>query len=154
MLASVRTRGEEGPSRAGLLEAGSEKKLQEILTAKAVMSRDLAEDRGECPDPQWIMPRDGDVVLAVLDGGQAEMAAGLTGDLIAEASECTTKVIAGQAAGQPHGAMTSSRTKCRRRTLGSLPSSKWQRTASRIWPCRLSRSSASVKMASPRARAV
>jgi len=63
------------------------------------MSRDLTNDRGEGADSQRIMPRDGDVVLAVLDGGQAEMASGLTGDLIAEASECTAKVIAGKAAG-------------------------------------------------------
>jgi hypothetical protein len=65
-------------------KVGSEEKLQEILTAQAVMSRDLTDDRGKGPDAQWIMPRDGDVVLAVLDRGQAEMASGLTGDLIAE----------------------------------------------------------------------
>jgi hypothetical protein len=41
------------------------------------------------------MPWDGDVVLAVLDSGQAKMAAGLTGDFIAEGSECTAQVIAG-----------------------------------------------------------
>jgi hypothetical protein len=45
------------------------------------------------------MPWDGDVVLAVSHGGQAEMASGLTGYLIAKTPECTAKVIAGQAAG-------------------------------------------------------
>jgi hypothetical protein len=37
----------------------------------------VTDDRGEGPDSQWIMPRNGDMVLAVLDGGQAQMAAGL-----------------------------------------------------------------------------
>ena len=48
-MASVRasglTRGDGDPSRAGSLEASSEKKLQEIFTAQAVMSRDLTDDR-------------------------------------------------------------------------------------------------------------
>ena len=63
------------------------------------MLRDLTDDRCKGPDTQWIMSRDGDMVLAVLHGGQPQMAPGLTGYLIAEPTECTAKVIAGQAAG-------------------------------------------------------
>jgi len=50
-----------------------------------------------------VMPWDGDVVLTVLDGRQAVMAAGLTSDLVAEALESTAKIIAGKAAGSLTG---------------------------------------------------
>jgi len=87
-------------------------------------------------------------------GVEPIMAAGLAGDYITERFENANKIGALQIAREPHTARTSSRTKCSLTTLGALPSSKWQRTASRTCLCRLSISSASVKMDSPSARAV
>src|SRR5437762_12836871 len=51
-------------------------------------------------------------------------------------------------------ASTSSRTKYNRITFGAFPSSKWQFTASRTCCRRVSNVSASVKIDSPKARAV
>lgn len=64
------------------------------------------------------------VVLAMLERREAEMATGLASDGITELAKCLGEIVSRQIAGEPHTAMTSSRTWWRRTTFGPVPSSK------------------------------
>ena len=92
----------------------------------------IAQDTGERTDAEACMARNGDMVLAAFECCQPKMATGLTGHPVAQLTKGLREILAGDVPRQPHAVMTSSRTKWSRMTLGSWPSSKWQRTASRI----------------------
>ena len=72
---------------------------------------------------------------------------------ICELGEGLDQIFAGEIARHRHAAITSSRAMCKRMIPGPVPSSKWQCTASLTWAYKVSRSSASVKMSAPTARA-
>lgn len=75
------------------------------------MRRDIGKDAGQRAYPKLRVPRHRNVMFAVLMGGKAHMAPGLTGDLVSDESEGTDEIIATQSARKPHAVMTSSRTK-------------------------------------------
>src|SRR5919106_424631 len=135
----------------GLLAA--EEQSGQPGAGQIVVSSHVRKNSGERSDADGIVVGNRDVVLAVPLGRQANMATGLTGDLVAEFAQSPGEVASGQIPRQSHAAKTSSRTKCRRITFGRSASSKWQRTASRTASRSASTSSASVKIECPRARA-
>jgi len=51
----------------------------------------VAQDTGQCADSQGRVARNGDVMLAALKRGQSEVAAGLTGHPVAQASEALAR---------------------------------------------------------------
>jgi hypothetical protein len=124
------------------------------LSAQAKVLSDVAQDASQRPDPEGRVPRNSDMMFTALEGGQPNMAAGLTAHPVAEVSERLRGIVARDVPRQSQAVMTSSRTKWRRIILGSWLSSKWQRTASRTLSYRSAGPSASVKMDSPRALAV
>ena len=81
------------------------------------------------------------------------MATRLARYAIAESLKLFDELFARDVPRQFHTAITSSLTKCSLTSFGAPPSSKWHCTASRIRACSCARSSASVKMDSPSARA-
>ncbi len=82
------------------------------------------------------------------------MTTGLASHVVSQRLKRSYEITSRKVSRQPHTAMTSSRTKWRRTTLGSFPSSRWQRTASRTCSYKCARSSASVTMDSPTPRAM
>jgi hypothetical protein len=64
------------------------------------------------------------LMLAVLMRGQSNVAADLSGHLVVQADKRPDEVGAGEIAGESHGEMTSSRTKCSLTTFGRSASSK------------------------------
>lgn len=124
------------------------------LAASAEVRRDVAQDAREGADSEGRGTGDGDVMLPTLERRQAKMAPGLAVHPVAEVSESSRELVTGDVARKPQAEMTSSRTKWRRMIRGAFSSSKWHRTASRMFACRPGMSSASVKIDSPSARAV
>ena len=104
-----------------------------VVTAFEVRC-DISKDGGQSSNAEWGMLRDCQVMFAMIARGETKVTAGLAGDGIAELAEGLGEVASREIAGKPHTAMTSSRTWWSRTTLGDCPSSKWQRTASRIFP--------------------
>ncbi len=98
----------------------------EIFPSQGEVLGHVAEETGERPNPERRVAWDGDVVLAMFEGGQPEVATGLTGDPVLEIGEGFREVVTGDVPRKPQALMTSSRTKWSRMTLGTLPSSKWQ----------------------------
>ena len=92
--------------------ARSEELFEEFAALHAEVLRDIGQDRGERADPERRVGRDGDVVLAALARREANVAAGLSGDAVTEAPECSDKLGAIQITRQAgaHAAITSSRT--------------------------------------------
>jgi hypothetical protein len=82
------------------------------------MIGDFGKNRGERTDTKDGMIGDCDVVLAVLRRRKAYMTAGLACDLIAELSKSFDEIRTGEVPRQPHAAIVSSLTKCRRMILG------------------------------------
>ena len=124
------------------------------------MSGNIGENPSERTDSQRVVAWDGHMVLTALHRRQPHVTPRLTRNFIPERTKSLCQVIAGNVSRQPHrmiriqAARISSRTKWSLTILGPLPSSKWQRTASRIRLLTSSIVSASVKIDSPRARAV
>ena len=54
----------------------------------------VAQDAGKGPNAEAPVARNRDVVLAVFEGGQPEMAAGLTGSPVAQVGEGLREVVA------------------------------------------------------------
>ncbi len=79
----------------------------------------VAQDTGQRADAEGPVARNGDVVLAAFEGGQAEMAAGLPSYPVAELSESLREVVSGNVTRKPQAVMTSSRTKWSRMTFGT-----------------------------------
>lgn len=67
--------------------ASVEEACDELLPTDTKVRRDFRQDAGERADPQCIVPRDRDVVLAMLGRRQAHVAASLTRDPITKTSE-------------------------------------------------------------------
>lgn len=97
----------------------------EVFAGDAEMHGHLREDGGQCADAQRSVIRNGDVVLAALGRGQAEMAPCLSRHLIIELGKGLDQIRPGEIAGQPHAAMVSSLTKCSRMIFGAWADSKW-----------------------------
>jgi hypothetical protein len=133
--------GPKAPSLLGLSLARQpsgrafEQALHQLRSADPKMLCDISEDPGKCPKTEGVMLRHRDVVLPSLGGRQAQVTAGLTRHGVPQGGQRPNEVRPRQVSRDPHTASSSSRTKCRRTTLGACPSSKWQRTASRISSC-------------------
>ena len=84
----------------------------------------ITEETGQRPNPEGCVTRDGEVVFAMFEGGESEVATGLAGDPVSEIG--LREVVTGDVPRKPQALMTSSRTKWSRMTFGTLPSSKWQ----------------------------
>lgn len=123
-----RTRRHTGP---GVL---TEEPFKDFVATASEVCRDISKDGGQSFNAEWGMLRDCQVMFAMLARGEMKVTAGLAGDGIAELAEGLGEVASREIEGKPHTAMTSSRTWWSRTTLGDCPSSKWQRTASRIFP--------------------
>ena len=108
----------------------------------------------EEPPSYFFVVGNHEMMLATLRGGQADVTAGLSCNLITELAEGLCEVIPRKVTGKPHTAITSSRTWCSLTTLGDFPSAKWHHTASRTFVWSSLSVSASVKIDSPSARAV
>src|SRR3990172_5706649 len=104
--------------------AFAEEELDEGGPRHFEMRRHVGEDAGERPDPQGFLVGDRDVGLPVLPCREPPMAAGLTGDGVAQDLQRPREPAPGEIPGQPHAAMTSSRTWWSRISLGAFPSSK------------------------------
>jgi len=53
----------------------------------------VAQETGQCPNPECWVSRDGDVMLATFECGQSEMATGLASDPVAEIIECFREIV-------------------------------------------------------------
>lgn len=154
---SVRRRADQGVLRRirrGGMVGLPEQYRHQFGSVRSVMIRDFAEDRVERAGLDWRVIRNRDRVRRGKLACEANVGTGLARHLIVETCQCLDQLPGIDIARQLHAASTSSRTKCKRITLGPVSSSKWQRTASRTFARKLSRVSASVKMAWPSARAV
>ena len=104
--------------------SSAEQAFDQRLAAQAEVLGDIAENAGQCTDPEGRVARNREVVLAAFEGGQSQVAAGLTRHLVAQATEDLGEIVTGDVPRQPQAVMTSSRTKWSRMTLGDRPSSK------------------------------
>ncbi len=59
------------------------------------MLRHIAQDTRQRANAEGAVPRNGDVVLAVFEGGEAQVAPGLAGHPIAELGECSREFVTG-----------------------------------------------------------
>jgi hypothetical protein len=84
--------------------------LEQLASRDAEMDRDIAEDSGERACLQGVMPRNGQMMFAVLLRRQTEVASRLTGDLLTEPRQEPGKLFAADIARQLHGTRTSSCT--------------------------------------------
>lgn len=74
------------------------------------MSGHIGENGREGTDAQRSMLGNREVMLAMLECGESEVTAGLTGDRVTELAKGLIEIASGQIAGKPHTAITSSRT--------------------------------------------
>ena len=98
--------------------------VEQLFTAYLEMRSHIGEDCRERANTKRGMLGNREMMLAVLVGSKAEMAAGLASDGVAELAKRLSEITSRQIAGKPHTAITSSRTWCRRTTFGAFPSSK------------------------------
>jgi hypothetical protein len=84
----------------------------------------FTQDGSESANPEASVVGNGEMVLALLVGGEAEVAPGFPSDLVPEDGEALSKVPPRQVAWELHAAMTSSCTKCNRSSLGIAGGSK------------------------------
>lgn len=97
----------------------------EVVAAHLEEGCDVVQNPGERSNPERIVARDRDVVLAALGGDrEADVATDLPGRAIAALRESPDQGVAGDVAREPQTARTSSWTKCSRTTRGAAPSSK------------------------------
>ena len=88
-----------------------EQPFGEFLAGQGEMLGHVAEETGERRNPERSVAWDGDVMLATFEGGQSEVATGLTGDPVPEIGEGLREVVTGDVPRKPQALMTSSRTK-------------------------------------------
>lgn len=121
----------------------SEKVVNDFVARKTEMFSRVSHDSGKRTDLQRTVQRHGEMVDTAALSRDPQVAACLPGWFITEMTQrfgeigsgnIAWKAHVGGAGSTPgHAGITSSRTKCRRMTGGALPSSKWQRTASRMF---------------------
>ena len=70
-----------------------EQLLLHLVTGPAEVLSYILENRRESTDPEWIVPRNREVVLTGLLRCQTHMAAGLPGDLIPQRGEGPGKIV-------------------------------------------------------------
>ncbi len=63
---------------------------------------DVSKDTAESSDPKWVVARNSNVVFGGLHRGEAHVAAGLAGDVVAEWSEESDQIVTGDVAGDAH----------------------------------------------------
>ena len=71
----------------------------------------VTEETRQRPNPQGGMAGDGDMVLALLEGGKSDVTTGLTGDPVAEIGEGPREIVPRDVPRKPQALITSSRTK-------------------------------------------
>lgn len=86
--------------------------------------RHFGENGRERPDSEARVDGNGEVVFALQLGGEAQMAPCLPRDRVPIHGESPGKILTGQIARQLHAAITSSRTRWRRNTVGIAGGSK------------------------------
>ena len=94
----------------------SEGALQKFIVGNLVVVCDIGNEPPRVPNRRAVAGH-GDVVLTFCWVGHPHMAAGLVYDLVAQFAKRCGEII-GQVTRQFHTAKSSSRTKCRRTTLG------------------------------------
>lgn len=110
----------------------AEDPLLDLLACPPKVLCHILENRGQGPDSKRVVTWDGDMVLAGLFRGEPQVASRLAGQAVTEGGERLGKILSRNVTGEPHTAMSSSRTKWSRISFGlASSSSKWQRTASR-----------------------
>jgi len=93
-------------------ELTSDEQLRDDLRSlNAYVVCDFAEDRIERPHPKIAVVWDRDMVFSTLLRRQADMAACLTRDFVAKASQPPGQITPRQVSWYSHAAITSSRTK-------------------------------------------
>ncbi len=159
---SLHTRGSIFASRH---YSSAEKPLNQFVAADFKMRSHIVKNSGQCSHFERVVIRNRDMMLVALAGGQPQMtpvcrviAYPKRPSRLARSAPETSlgnfMLPNGAVSTDAQQARTSSRTKCNRITFGAFPSSKWQFTASRTCCRRVSNVSASVKMDSPKARAI
>lgn len=98
--------------------------MQEFISVNFSMSRNIRKNRRRRSHPQRIASGNRDVMLSRRSSGEPDMAIRLPTDPITKTSEQFRSLQTEKISRQPHAAMTSSRTKCKRITLGRSASSK------------------------------
>ena len=92
-------------------QRSAEKRSHQFVTTQARVVGHAPQHSVQGANLQRIVRRDSGVMLAAPVGCKADVAAGLMVHLITQPGEGLDQVAAGQIARQPHGAITSSRTK-------------------------------------------
>lgn len=88
----------------------AKEQFQEVIALQLGVFADGAEDAVQGADLDGIVRRHGEMVLARLLGGQANVAARLVADGVAELAERANEISAAHIARQFHAAINSSRT--------------------------------------------
>lgn len=73
----------------------SEQTFEQRLPGHTGVLGNVAQDAGQCAGSQGCVTQNGDVMLAALPRGQSKMAAGLTGHPVAQVSEGSGEIVAG-----------------------------------------------------------
>jgi len=84
--------------------------LDERFSRRAELLADLSDDCGGCADAEGIVSRDRNVVLAMLLRGESHVAARPSHHQIPQRRKRESESVAGKVPGQPHTAMSLSRT--------------------------------------------
>src|SRR5438045_4096221 len=66
----------------------------QFAAADSEVLRHIIQNRRECTETQWLVSRNGYVMLAALQSRQAKMAARLTRDIVTEDFKCLRQFIA------------------------------------------------------------
>lgn len=137
-----------------LRKSPSEKLSLNLISGDFEMCCDILKDRHECSYSQRTVRGNRHVMLRRSFCRKAEMTTRLTGHFITQNFECFGKIFPREIPREFHSAKSSSRTMWSRMTRGISASPKWHFTASRTATWSSAQLSASVKIDSPRARAV
>jgi hypothetical protein len=130
-----------------LREPRPEKLLFQFRAFNIQVTRHVGKNCAESAEPQAAMIGNRDMVRMTTEARlQSNVAPYLSSAFVALPLQQPDKFVTGKITRQSQAEMTSSLTMCRRITGGDLPSSKWQRTASRTFDFKSSMVSAWVKM--------
>jgi hypothetical protein len=92
-------------------EESAEQLAGQFFSRQVEIVGDVAENLSECADPELFVIWDSDVVLCAFHSGtDADVAAGLTGSFVTEATQGSNKIITADIAGKLQAGMTSSLT--------------------------------------------
>ncbi len=98
--------------------------MLQLVAGNLQVRGNVIENPGKRSQPKSMVTRNGHMMLFRRCDSQAHVAPCLTGDRVANATEPSGKIIAGDIARQSQTAMTCSRVKCSRTTRGISSFSK------------------------------